>query len=135
MYFCSLFYLTKDEHCLIIGGMNIAENISRLFGGNLALSAKLRISPSYVCLWKLPHRKRGNNGLIPAKFQRKILNMARAEGVDLRPEDFFYPERLAAIIAANPDKYPPIKRGRRRASDHIAGAGKKAGNNQEQGEM
>lgn len=36
--------------------------------------------------------------LIPAKHQKKLLSYARNHGIDLRPEDFFYPERLQKLM-------------------------------------
>ncbi|WP_273757136.1 hypothetical protein [Bartonella sp. MM73XJBT] len=35
---------------------------------------------------------------IPAKHQQKLLTYAREHGIDLRPEDFFYPERLQKLM-------------------------------------
>ncbi|PNM39375.1 hypothetical protein AL470_003010 [Bartonella henselae str. Houston-1] len=35
---------------------------------------------------------------IPAKHQASILNYAREHGIDLRPDDFFYPDRLQLLM-------------------------------------
>lgn len=41
---------------------------------------------------------------IPAKHQKKLLTYARRNNIDLRPEDFFYPERLQLLMQ---EKQPP----------------------------
>lgn len=43
--------------------------------------------------------------LIPAKHQKKLLSYARDHGIDLRPEDFFYPERLQKLMR---EQRPPL---------------------------
>ncbi|GAA5112585.1 hypothetical protein [Bartonella jaculi] len=42
---------------------------------------------------------------VPAKHQKKILTYARERGIDLRPDDFFYPERLQTLMQ---EQRPPI---------------------------
>ncbi|MET3559774.1 hypothetical protein ABID39_000451 [Bartonella japonica] len=42
---------------------------------------------------------------IPAKHQKKLLAYAREHGIDLRPDDFFYPERLQRLMQ---EQCPPI---------------------------
>lgn len=44
---------------------------------------------SRVYRWTYPKEKGGTNGRIPTKHQQKLLDAARAEGIDLAPEDFF----------------------------------------------
>ncbi|WP_375646653.1 MULTISPECIES: hypothetical protein [unclassified Bartonella] len=44
---------------------------------------------------------------IPAKHQQKILDYAREHGIDLRPEDFFYPERLQRLMQ---EQHPPLSK-------------------------
>ncbi|WP_375668451.1 MULTISPECIES: hypothetical protein [unclassified Bartonella] len=44
---------------------------------------------------------------MPAKHQQKILDYARDHGIDLRPEDFFYPERLQRLMQ---EQHPPLSK-------------------------
>ncbi|WP_375654213.1 MULTISPECIES: hypothetical protein [unclassified Bartonella] len=44
---------------------------------------------------------------MPAKHQQKILDYARDHGIDLRPEDFFYPERLQRLMQ---EQHPPMSK-------------------------
>ncbi|WP_375654776.1 hypothetical protein [Bartonella sp. CL46QHWL] len=44
---------------------------------------------------------------IPAKHQQKILDYARDHGIDLRPEDFFYPDRLQRLMQ---EQHPPLSK-------------------------
>ncbi|MCZ2159299.1 hypothetical protein NPX99_08630 [Bartonella sp. 220] len=46
--------------------------------------------------------------LIPAKHQQKILDYARDHGIDLRPDDFFYPERLQRLMQEK--QTPPMSK-------------------------
>ncbi|EJF80772.1 hypothetical protein MCQ_00492, partial [Candidatus Bartonella washoeensis Sb944nv] len=49
--------------------------------------------------WTYPFEKReGKGGIIPAKYQVMLLDYAREHGIDLRPDDFFYPERLQRLM-------------------------------------
>ncbi|WP_375659572.1 hypothetical protein [Bartonella sp. MR30HLJHH] len=49
--------------------------------------------------WTYPLEKReGKGGIIPAKYQVILLNYADKHNIDLRPEDFFYPERLQDLM-------------------------------------
>ncbi|WP_273724063.1 hypothetical protein [Bartonella sp. AU18XJBT] len=53
---------------------------------------------------------------IPAKHQQKLLTYAREHGIDLRPEDFFYPERLQSLM----QERPPLSKNCKSSSDHNA---------------
>ncbi|WP_375657649.1 MULTISPECIES: hypothetical protein [unclassified Bartonella] len=44
---------------------------------------------------------------MPAKHQQKILDYARDHGIDLRPEDFFYPDRLQRLMQ---EQHPPLSK-------------------------
>ncbi|WP_375692831.1 hypothetical protein [Bartonella sp. AP213QHHD] len=44
---------------------------------------------------------------LPAKHQQKILDYARDHGIDLRPEDFFYPDRLQRLMQ---EQHPPMSK-------------------------
>ncbi|MDX2287498.1 MAG: hypothetical protein NW217_01575 [Hyphomicrobiaceae bacterium] len=50
-----------------------------------------RRSEVRVRRWEYPKEKGGTGGLIPSDCQQTLLDAARAEGKDLRPEHFFTP--------------------------------------------
>lgn len=68
-----------------------AERIIDKFGGKEAFKAKFKISDSRLFRWLKPGAKGGTGGRIPPKHQQELLNIARAEGIDLKPDDFFEP--------------------------------------------
>ncbi|KEC57025.1 hypothetical protein O99_00447 [Bartonella rochalimae ATCC BAA-1498] len=43
-------------------------------------------------------KKGGASGLFPSSYQAQLLSYAKLHNIDLGPEDFFYPERLQALI-------------------------------------
>lgn len=62
--------------------MSYAETIIGKFGGTRATAKALSIPPSTVQSWK-------DTGLIPARHQQPLLDKARQDGIDLKPDDFF----------------------------------------------
>ena len=62
--------------------MNAASNVIQKLGGPSAASRKIGKHISRVFAWK-------QTGIIPARVQRRILEIASAEGIDLSPADFF----------------------------------------------
>lgn len=49
----------------------------------------LQITIPRVRRWSFTEDKGGNDGRIPPKHYRALLEAAKARGVDLTPEDFF----------------------------------------------
>lgn len=47
--------------------------------------------------------REGTGGIVPAKDQCRLLEHARDSGKDLRPEDFFSPDRLIALLNEQPE--------------------------------
>ncbi|WP_375620608.1 hypothetical protein [Bartonella sp. TS25HLJMH] len=43
-------------------------------------------------------KKGGAGGLFPSTYQAQLLIYAQRHNIDLRPEDFFYPERLQDLM-------------------------------------
>ncbi|ACS51066.1 hypothetical protein Bgr_07670 [Bartonella grahamii as4aup] len=70
--------------------------IIKYLGGFKTVAAIVQRDVSSVSRWR---------GFIPAKHQQKLLNYARDHGIDLRPDDFFYPERLQRLMQ---EQHPPI---------------------------
>ncbi|WP_375677170.1 MULTISPECIES: hypothetical protein [unclassified Bartonella] len=76
-----------------------AVTIIKYLGGAKRVSLISQCHVSAVYKWTYPFEKReGKGGIIPAKYQIMLLNYARDHGIDLRPEDFFYPERLQRLM-------------------------------------
>ncbi len=72
----------------------------------MSLISQCHVSAVYK--WTYPFEKReGKGGIIPAKYQIMLLNYARDHGIDLRPEDFFYPERLQRLMQ---EQHPPMSK-------------------------
>lgn len=53
----------------------------------------VRRHPTRVRRWTYEKAKGGTGGVIPADLQQQLLDAARAEGKDLRPEHFFLQRR------------------------------------------
>ncbi|WP_317993849.1 hypothetical protein [Bartonella gliris] len=63
--------------------------IIKYLGGFKVVATIVQRDVSSVSRW---------HNFIPAKHQQKILDYARDHGIDLRPDDFFYPERLQRLM-------------------------------------
>ncbi|WP_330168906.1 hypothetical protein [Bartonella grahamii] len=78
---------------------NSAVMIIKYLGGAKRVSLISQCHVSAVYKWTYPLKKlEGKGGIIPAKYQIMLLNYARDHGIDLRPDDFFYPERLQRLM-------------------------------------
>lgn len=62
--------------------MNAAERIIAKFGGIRPMARIVGLAPNSVQNWK-------RTGLIPASRQQGLLELARREGIELEPADFF----------------------------------------------
>jgi len=68
--------------------MTPAERVCKAFGSATVVGEALNISADEVWRWNRPiGRSRGRGGLVPDRYQARILAAARERGVDLRPED------------------------------------------------
>lgn len=78
-----------------------AHTIIRFLGGANRIAAVLGCDATRVYRWEYPAgRNEGKDGMIPPKDARKLLEYAEAEGIDLKPEDFFDAGRLRALSAS-----------------------------------
>lgn len=66
--------------------MNPAAYVISVFDGVRPLARRLNLDPSVVCRWALPKAKRGQDGLIPAKYQGEILRLAKKMKLPLSAE-------------------------------------------------
>ncbi|WP_343358276.1 hypothetical protein AAJP84_00775 [Bartonella schoenbuchensis] len=79
--------------------MTPATTIIKYLGGAKSVSLLVHCHISAVYKWTYPVEKReGKGGIIPAKYQVMLLNYAKRNDIDLRPDDFFYPERLQNLM-------------------------------------
>ncbi|WP_375640127.1 hypothetical protein [Bartonella sp. MM55XZML] len=87
---------------------NSAGTIIKYLGGAKRVSLISQCHVSAVYKWTYPLKKlEGKGGIIPAKYQIMLLNYARDHGIDLRPDDFFYPERLQRLMQ---EQVPPMSK-------------------------
>ncbi|UNF37776.1 hypothetical protein MNL02_03060 [Bartonella krasnovii] len=82
-----------------------AYTIIKYLGGAVNVSRILQKCKGAVYRITYSKEKGGANGLFPSIYQAQLLNYAREHGIDLRPEDFFYPERLQSLMQ---EQRPPI---------------------------
>ncbi|WP_212112180.1 hypothetical protein [Bartonella queenslandensis] len=75
-----------------------ARLIIKYLGGLKTVAAIVQRDVSSVSRW---------HDFIPAKHQQKLLTYARDHEIDLRPEDFFYPERLQSLMQ---EQRPPLSK-------------------------
>lgn len=86
--------------------MKTAKLIIEYLGGYKKVADIVNRNVIVIRKWAYPFEKReGKGGIIPAKYQIVLLNYAREHGIDLRPEDFFYPERLQLLMQ---EQRPPL---------------------------
>ncbi|WP_407965995.1 hypothetical protein [Bartonella sp. C271] len=84
-----------------------AKLIITYLGGYHKVANIINRNVIVVRKWAYSLEKReGKGGIIPAKYQVMLLNYARKNNIDLRPDDFFYPERLQALIQES-SSHPP----------------------------
>ncbi|WP_375647965.1 hypothetical protein [Bartonella sp. AA56HLJMS] len=85
-----------------------AKLIIEYLGGYKKVANIVNRNVIVIRKWAYPFEKReGKGGIIPAKYQIMLLNYARDHGIDLRPEDFFYPERLQRLMQ---EQHPPMSK-------------------------
>jgi hypothetical protein len=77
-----------------------ATSIIRLFGGVGVVASIVKKHPSRVYRWTYPTSVReGTGGIVPAREQRALLDYARDQAIDFKPEDFFSAERLHGVLS------------------------------------
>jgi transposase len=69
--------------------MNAANAVIKKFGGARKVAEMLGCDPSRVYRWGYPPEKGGFDGLIPAKHQKRLLELAREQNIKLKPNDFW----------------------------------------------
>jgi hypothetical protein len=68
----------------------VVDSVVAKFGSQVELAGLLGCDQSTISLWK-----NRSGDLIPARWQREILTLARRIGVTVTPDDFFPRERVA----------------------------------------
>jgi hypothetical protein len=69
--------------------MSPAERVIDKCGGVAVVAELAGVHVSRVHRWTYPKSRGGSNGIIPSANQQRILDAARARGIDLSPDDFF----------------------------------------------
>jgi hypothetical protein len=69
--------------------MSIAERIIKKCGGPRAVAEMLNVKEPTVYRWTYPKSRGGTDGLVPSRYQSRLLRSARLKGISLSPEDFF----------------------------------------------
>lgn len=87
MLFYHIIFLTPMARCHSLADMNaqIVDRIVSKFGTQTRMASMLGVNQSTIAYWKI-------RGIIPARQQGKILAVARREGIDVSPNDFFLEE-------------------------------------------
>ncbi|AQX28208.1 MULTISPECIES: hypothetical protein [unclassified Bartonella] len=75
-----------------------AYTIIQYLGGVTKVARILHKCKGAVYRITYPKKRGGSNGLFPATYQIQLLHYARKNNIDLRSDDFFYPERLQSLI-------------------------------------
>lgn len=71
--------------------------IKILAGGRVSAAAEmLGCDRSSIYRWKSPSERRGCDGNIPRRLQRRILDTAKARGLDLTADDLIYGRTISA---------------------------------------
>lgn len=76
--------------------MTPAERVIQKCGGPEKVAEVLGIHVTNVHRFKYSKDKGGRGGLVPAEHGQALLDWARANNVDLTPEDFFEGEGVEA---------------------------------------
>lgn len=76
--------------------MEPAQTIIGRFGGPSALAELLGIHRTRVSNWQRPRDAGGTGGIVPQRYHPVLLDHARANGIDLKAEDFLPPASDAA---------------------------------------
>jgi hypothetical protein len=71
--------------------MNPARLIIARLGGEARVSRITGTSYTAPYRWQAAKAKRGTGGLIPQRHHRRLLDYARANGIELTAEDFLAP--------------------------------------------
>ncbi|WP_455466822.1 hypothetical protein [Bartonella sp. B39] len=82
-----------------------AYTLIKYLGGVTKVARILRKCKGAVYRITYSKKKGGAGGLFPSTYQAQLLTYAQRHNIDLRPEDFFYPERLRALMEIG--KLPP----------------------------
>lgn len=69
--------------------MNAATAVIKKFGNARKVADLLGCDPSRVYRWAYPASKGGFDGLIPAKHQKRLLELANEKNISLTPNDFW----------------------------------------------
>ncbi|WP_336288751.1 hypothetical protein [Bartonella sp. CB60] len=75
-----------------------AYTIIKYLGGAANVARILHKCKGAVYRITYSKRKGGTSGLFPSTYQVQLLSYAQQYNIDLRPDDFFYPDRLQRLM-------------------------------------
>ena len=70
-----------------------AQRVIARFNGAPNLARALGCHESTVFKWTYPRAKQGSDGIIPSCAMKRVMRVARAEGILLTPEDLYPGDR------------------------------------------
>ena len=73
----------------LLSPMTPAERVISKFGSPDRVAQILGLTVPRVRRWTFTEDRGGTDGRVPSKHQQALLDHAREEGIDLRPDDFF----------------------------------------------
>ncbi|WP_374374453.1 hypothetical protein [Dongia sp.] len=85
---------------------NIAQHVISKCGGAHFVANLLGLKPLEVYRWTYPRERGGRDGFVPARYQVRLLTLARGRGIDLRTDDFFGLDGLPPLMPAANDNPP-----------------------------
>ena len=77
-----------------------AASLIAAMGGLSSVANAANVSVTSVQRWRLPQRKGGTGGIIPAKYHTRLMKHAATRGVALPLAAFVDPKAAAELIAA-----------------------------------
>lgn len=72
-----------------------AEYVIMVFKGVRSLGRALKCNPSAISRWKRSREDGGCEGNIPSGAQRKILELARKNKLDITPNDLMFGRKIS----------------------------------------
>ena len=69
--------------------MKPAELVIAKFGGVRPLARLLGLDHSTLCGWQRKAPK-GSDGLVPSRYHKPLLDLAKEKGIELTPDDLIY---------------------------------------------
>lgn len=83
--------------------MEPARSIIRKLGGEANVALIVQRASTAPYRWQYPRDKGGTEGVIPQRYHPMLLDYARANGIDLKPEEFLPVANQGVAPESEPD--------------------------------